>query len=162
MLRCLVTPTLIVSSAIALTAPNVKAQSVDLQFQGTVSANCTFGTVTPGKLSFRKVVFSRPEDSLVGEGGVVSVNCISPVNISISAPTKISGPGVLAPTRCEASFNAGDGTPTVKHLGCGGSSTSPSPISGSKTLQVGMTVLDDSGVIEPGDYVFRVTLSIVP
>jgi hypothetical protein len=50
MLRRLVSSTLIVG-AVALIAPGVNAQTVDMKFKGTMPSNCTFGTPKEGTLT---------------------------------------------------------------------------------------------------------------
>jgi hypothetical protein len=52
MLRNLFASVLIMGSAVVLSAPDAKAQSVDLTFSGTLGANCTFSAPTPGVLNF--------------------------------------------------------------------------------------------------------------
>lgn len=84
MLRNLFASVLIMGSAVVLSAPDAKAQSVDLTFSGTLGTNCTFSAPTPGVLNFinGNTIGNSP---LLGSASV-TVSCSAPANLTISAP----------------------------------------------------------------------------
>jgi hypothetical protein len=159
MLRRLLTSALVLGSAVTFIAPSANAQSVNVPFSGTMTANCTFGNPAPG------ILFPVGTTTLAANasaGARVSLNCSAPANITISAPLQTSGT-TLSPTNCSADFtsNAGvAGGPAIAFPSCVGTSA-PTSISGLSSLRVGMSVTDTNG-IPPGDYSYNVTLTLTP
>lgn len=159
MLRHLFACVLIVGGAVTLNTTSIQAQTVNLPFSGTMPTNCTFGTPIPGVLA-PNGTNRLTTDS--GSRGSVTLNCLAPANITITAPIQTGGLS-FSPTSCTAEFyTVGDqraGT-LLRFQSCSG--TSPAkPINGSQTLSVGMSVMANSG-IPPGEYSYNVTLTITP
>jgi hypothetical protein len=164
MLTRLVVPAFIVGSAVALITPSVNAQSVNLQFRGTMpppSINCTFGTPDSD------ILVPEGRTTLTSTGAVrVTLRCLAPATITLSAPIQTSGPS-FSPDSCRVAMNqqnpAFPGPTGFAYTSCTGTSP-PTPVANTVstgTLVVSMTVASTSG-IPVGDYAYNVTVSIVP
>ncbi|MBD2777030.1 hypothetical protein [Iningainema tapete] len=165
MIRRLLSCALVIASTAAI-APKAFAQSVDINFSGTVQGKCNFGTPTGGVLAadggFGNGQGASKISSLVpgGSPGQVIVSCNEPANLMISAPIQTGGPsGGLSGAIVESPFGS-TGT------GFGSFSGPTGPLflpSGATPLTVHMGVESASNsYLPPGNYAYKVTLTITP
>ncbi|BAZ27869.1 hypothetical protein NIES4074_02970 [Cylindrospermum sp. NIES-4074] len=149
------------------------AQSVDVNFTGTVQGSCSFGAVTNGNLaaegsgSTGVVILSSKSSG--GSAGQVTVNCNQPAGLQVSIPIQTGGPSgnqagayvssgaysIRSGVYSSTGFDAGPSPSPV---------TGPLPISpgASRTVTVQMSVTPAPGNtnLQPGNYAYKVTLTI--
>lgn len=168
MLRGLLAATLVMGSVIVTSATNVKAQSVNMPFSGTVETNCTFGTPTTGRLSPSStnpntLSAEQSNDGNPANASTVTLNCSAPASLSVSAPIQTGGPS-LTPTNCNSTVLVGRTlAPLINYSSCGGFSspvTFPNTFA-DPTLLVFMSVQNASAV-PSGAYSYEVTLTVAP
>jgi hypothetical protein len=159
MLRRLFTSALIFGGTIVLSAPSTHAQSVLMPFSGTISNQCAFNTasVVAGTLAPSPVTNPTTLASTGSGGGSVSLNCLGPVNITLSAPIQTSGP-TFTPTACQTSLSGGT---DINYSSCTGTSPASTISATASPLSILMSVSNPAG-IPAGAYNYKVTLSIVP
>jgi|GEM_PF-3642242 hypothetical protein len=176
MIRSALLTSVVVLSSVAI-APKTMAQttpppqsnlpqSVDVPFSGQVTGVCNVGEITPGTLmpnaSLNPIMLSSggvPTGTSASNGmpGKVVVTCNSSASIAISKPVQTGGP-VFNPVKSDATVRtpsglvAGAGSTTPLRL-----SPNPNPI----PLEVGMMV-DKGSPLTPGNYNYKVTLTIAP
>jgi hypothetical protein len=148
----------------AQTAPNsLMPQSLDVPFSGQVTGVCNVGEITPGLLmpntATNPMILSAGStvSPVVGTPGKVLVTCNSPARIAISKPVQTGGPAFSA-MKSDATVKAPSGAMT------GAMSTLPLSLSPSPNpipLEVGMFV-DKGSPLSPGNYNYKVTLTITP
>jgi hypothetical protein len=156
MLHRLVASAFIMGGAVALIAPNVKAQTVDIPFAGTMPTLCSVSNPTRGVL-----VPNGPTTLTDGASGgspaLVKLSCLRGVVLRFSAPIQTAGPP-FNPTDCIVSIT-GNVSPIGEVVNCAFSSSSPAT-GGNGDVVVSMSVTNTNG-IPPGDYAYNVTMTIV-
>lgn len=144
-------------TGVAAFASNTFAQTVNVPFNGTVGAVCSFGQPTPGTLGLNT---PTSPTALAGgySGGVfgqVSVSCNQPARVSISKPVQTAGPSftpVTSAAMISSSFGSTDsnGAP-------------PLSLSSSGTVPLKIDMIVDKGSpLAAGNYSYVTTLTIVP
>lgn len=150
----------------AQTAPpnSMMPQSLDVPFSGQVTGVCNVGEITPGVL-----MPNTPTNPMIlaagstitspnaGTPGKVVVTCNSPARVAISKPVQTGGPAFSA-MKSDATVRLPGGMMT------GSTSTMPLSLSPSPNpipLEVGMFV-DKGSPLAPGNYNYKVTLTITP
>lgn len=147
------------SVAIASTA---MAQSVDINFSGVVQGRCSFNTPTAGTLVTDGPGGSGPQyrlDSSApgGAPGQVTVICNQPAGLGVSAPIQTAGPSVGGFVEARVESPVGS---TGASGGYGGSFPLPP---GSTPLTVHMKAESGpNGPLQPGNYGYKVTLTVTP
>ncbi|HLP91459.1 MAG TPA: hypothetical protein VK184_23105 [Nostocaceae cyanobacterium] len=145
------------------------ANSVDVNFSGTVQGICSFGNVTNGILAAEGM--GSPQGAYFlgstvpgGSAGQVTVSCNQPANLQVTGPTQTAGPGG---NNVGASVSSSYGSVTVGNpvpmLPLGG--FNPLFLNpGSTPLSVDLVVAPGNGqnYVAPGNYGYKVTLTVVP
>ncbi len=130
-----------------------KAQTVDVPFTGTLAPQCTFGTATPGTLTF-----TNSQSFTSGTAGSVSVTC-NTANSSLRVSNVAYGSGT---TNTGYTFNASAATNPGTASYTNGTAGTPVTI-GVGTLTTSVTMNgSNSGIITAGSYTFNVTLEAAP
>jgi hypothetical protein len=127
-------------------AGKAQAQSVDVPFNLTTGASCTFGTPTPGGLILQNgivgvmavgniAIVSGP-----GTPGTVTLNCTNGGTLAVAAPVTVAAPAGFAPPSRESLAGFGS---TITSAAIGnrflGVSTTPAAVPpGPQTVSVGM------------------------
>lgn len=146
--------------AAATFSPNVFAQSVDVLFSGTVPGACTFNTPTPGVVTPNNTF--NPTALLggtsgKGRSGFVQVNCNTAASITISEPIQTAGFRFSPKSNYSNATLSGANGDFIETTG-----TSTLPIkAGITNFQVRM-FSESTTVLPPGNYEFKVTLTITP
>ncbi len=175
--RLAVVSGLAVLSAVAF-APKAGAQTVDINFSGTVTGTCAFSGTTAGALGQ-----NSPNSWVEGAGGIpgmstafsaatTTVNCTSGGTVSVSAPVKVAAPAAFVDTVKQALVY--DATANA-YTSAGGpfdsvlwnQTTAPLaiPANTNRTLRVGVVAgVRNFGVGAPpaGTYNYKVTLTATP
>lgn len=147
------------------------AQSVDVNFTGTVQGICGFGAVTNGNLATNGPsgisVYELSSAIPGGSAGQVTVNCNQYANLQISAPIQTGGPGgnqagAVVSSSYGASVSSGVPIPSLPYGG-GGYGSLPLN-SGATPLSVNLGVVPTPGnpYLQPGNYAYKVTLTVTP
>jgi hypothetical protein len=138
-------------------------QSVDVPFSGQVTGVCNVGEITPGVLmpntptNPMMLAAGSGTTTNAGTPGKVVVTCNSSARIAISKPVQTGGPAFTA-MKLDATVKAPSGMMT------GSMNTMPLSLSPSPNpipLEVGMFV-DKGSPLTPGNYNYKVTLTITP
>jgi hypothetical protein len=146
----------------------VAGPSIDVNFTGTVQGICGFGAVTNGNLAAEGSgpIGAYQLSSAIpgGSAGQVTVNCNQPANLQVSNPIQTGGPGGNQAGAVVSSPNNGSvstGVP-VPSLPFGGSSGPLFLNPGSTPLTVNLGVVPSAGnpYLQPGNYTYKVTLTI--
>ncbi|MFB8788987.1 MAG: hypothetical protein U7123_09105 [Potamolinea sp.] len=141
-------------------SPSVFAQSVDVPFNGTVPGACTFNNPTPGVVTpnntFNPTALLGGTSSK-GRSGFVQVNCNTSANVTISEPIQTGG-FKFSPKSSYS--NATLTGANLDFLETTGTSTLPLK-AGITNFQVRM-FSESTTVLPPGNYEFKVTLTITP
>jgi hypothetical protein len=147
------------------------AQSVDVNFSGTVQGRCSFSNVTNGILvtdgpGTPQGAYKLNSFLPGASAGQVSVNCNQPASLQVSAPIQTAGPtgnrvgaAVTAPSGGVKTGDPGVFLPF--------STTTSGPLNlnpGFTPLSVNLAVEPGSTnpYIQPGNYAYKVTLTISP
>lgn len=157
-------------------AGQANAQSVDVNFNGTVGNTCEITKLKDGKLGITDLrqsgefLTSSPTESSKGELGEIEVNCIGSGEISVTAPTPISADAqALVNTGIEYNPNVyilnSDST-LVTSAGRG----FQSPIKGPETLALNGTpqkldvymFIGTNNPTPAGNYQYSTTVTITP
>ncbi|HLO87398.1 MAG TPA: hypothetical protein VK203_20660 [Nostocaceae cyanobacterium] len=170
MIRRSLLATALVLAGGAFMAEGAFAQSVDVNFSGTVQGRCSFGNVTNGILVTDSP--GTPQGAyklnsfLPGaSAGQVTVNCNQPASLQVSAPIQTAGP---TGNRVGASVSSPYGAVnTGDPVFIPGSSSGPNPLylnPGSTPLSVNLAVEPsfNNSYIQPGNYAYKVTLTVAP
>lgn len=145
----------------------VAGPSIDVNFTGTVQGICGFGAVTNGNLATNGPsgptgAFELSSAIPGGSAGQVTVNCNQPANLQVSNPIQTGGPGgnqagasVSSPNGIR---NVGVPIPSLPGGGSGPLFLNP----GATPLTVNLGVVPASGnpYLQPGNYTYKVTLTI--
>jgi len=154
--RTLLTSLLIIAATMAV-GESAFAQTADVPFTGNVNGACNFGTVTPGTMGTNTP--TNPTELAAGyPGGVmgkVSVTCNQPARVAVSAPVQTGGPA-FTPVKSEAYLKSPVGSTT----NMGGTPLSL-PTGNAIPLDIDARVVKD-GPLVPGNYNYKVTLTITP
>jgi hypothetical protein len=172
-----------ISSLMVLTAltytPKAFAQSVNIDSTASVPNTCIFGSVvnTQGALRLVTVgnnIFLSSKTSDGGTPANLSIACNGTLNLQISPPTLVNKPAAYPSTTplggCTVTITPIGGTFATSSL-TNNSCTEPFVTSGSfiadnngtsGSLQVEMVAGMGSGLLPPGDYTFRTTLTVLP
>lgn len=171
--RLAVVSGLAVLSAVAF-APKAGAQTVDINFNGTIPGTCAFTSTTPGTLAQYTPTSSFVEASnstgvgTVGTAGTTIVNCTSPGQITVGLPVKIAAPSTFTDTTKHAVVydsvaNANTSTSAGTAVWTTGLLTTPLaiPANTSRTLRVGMLVgvPGNTAGVPTGTYNYKVTVT---
>lgn len=169
MIRHLLSCALVIASTAAV-APKAFAQSVDVNFSGTVQGKCNFGTPTGGVLAAEGGYGNYGQgaykiSSLVpgGSPGKVTVSCNESANLTISSPIQTGGPfGGSAGAIVESPFGS---TGSGANVGYYGGPTGPLSLSPGVTplnVHMGVESGPNTPYLPPGNYAYKVTLTITP
>lgn len=157
------------SAAVAESAfAQITGPSIDVNFTGTVQGICGFGAVTNGNLAAESSgpIGAYQLSSVIpgGSAGQVTVNCNQSANLQISNPIQTGGPGgnqsgasVSSPN---GSRSVGVPVPSLPGGGTGPLFLNP----GSTPLTVNLGVIPAAGnpYLQPGNYAYKVTLTVTP
>ncbi|GJD21099.1 hypothetical protein RIVM261_060550 [Rivularia sp. IAM M-261] len=154
----------IAPKTMAQTAPqSMMPQTVDVPFSGQVTGICNVGEITPGTLvptgstTGPIALSSGAPFSPNGTPGKVVVTCNSPASIAVSRPVQTGGPA-FSPMKSDATVRL-PGGPIAGAMGGTPLRLSPSP--NAIPLEVGM-IVDKGSPLAPGNYNYKVTLTIAP
>jgi hypothetical protein len=151
--RVLVSSVLTLGGTVTL-ASTAMAGSVDIQFSGTVQGVCSFSNPTSGFLVTDNpgpgLQYVLSSDAPGGAPGQVTVTCNQPADMLVSAPVQTAGPSGAA------YIDAFVESPYTS-TGAGGS----------MFLEPGVTpvtinmMVDNPNGLQPGNYAYTVTLTVV-
>jgi hypothetical protein len=174
--RLAVVSGLAVLSAVAF-APKAGAQTVDINFSGTVTGTCAFSGTTNGSLGqymptapFVEATNGTPIGN-TGTTGTTTVNCTTGGQVTVAAPVKVAAPtGFTDTTKHAVVYDVATNVNTSATVGTpiwiNGISTSPLtiPANTNRTLRVGMLVgvPGSTGGVPAGTYNYKVTLTATP
>ncbi|MBR8838202.1 MAG: hypothetical protein DSM106950_30415 [Stigonema ocellatum SAG 48.90 = DSM 106950] len=165
--RSLLTAALILVGS-AVVGESAFAQSVDINFTGTVQGRCSFNTPTGGTLAAdggSGPVSTYMISSLApgGAPGQVTVTCNQPANLLVSNPIQTGGPsGGMSGARVDSPAGQTSSGSSIGSLS-GGSSGPLFLPPGATPLAVQMGVQSGpNGPLQPGNYNYKVTLTITP
>ena len=141
-------------------SPSVFAQSVDVPFNGTVPGACTFNNPTPGVVvpnnTFNPTALLGGTSGM-GRTGFVQVNCNTSANVTISEPIQTGGFKFSPKSNYSNASLTGANGDFIQTTG-----TSTLPLkAGITNFQVRM-FSESTTVLPPGNYEFKVTLTITP
>jgi hypothetical protein len=150
-----------------------QAQSVDVNFSGTVTNTCTYGTVTAGVLKPVTGFQAVSSTATGGSSGAVTVTCTGPVATLAVATPVLVGTAVTAftPTAFQSAVKLGTTTRTAI-TGTGTVLTGPWAVAnaaslplaaGANALTVDMLVgKNTAGTLPGGSYTYKVVLTATP
>lgn len=165
--RFTLTSALTLGSIVAFASTAV-AQSVDINFSGTVQGKCNFGTPTGGTLVTDGPPGAPGAPALSsafpgGAPGQVTVTCNQPAELVISGPTQTAGPsgGIAGAVVQSPQKSIGSGAPVPPFGGAPGGTLGLPPGVTPLTIHMGVQAQGFPGLL-PGNYNYKVTLTIIP
>jgi hypothetical protein len=154
----------------AFMAEGAYAQSVDVNFSGTVQGRCNFGNVTNGILvtdgpGTPQGAYKLGSPFPGGSAGQVTVTCNQPASLQVSAPIQTAGP---TGNRVGAAVSSPyGGVTTGDPVFIPGAPGGPNPLflnPGATPLSVNLVVEPgfNNPYVQPGNYGYKVTLTVTP
>lgn len=154
--RSLLTAALIIVGSAAL-APKTMAQTVDVPFTANVGSACNFDQIIPGKLVLNQTTNATALAAAFSGGtfGKVVVSCNQGARVSISKPQQTGGPN-FTPLHSVGIINSPFGFTDSQ-------SGNPLLLPPGSGLPLDIDMMVDKGSpLEPGNYSYVTTLTIVP
>jgi hypothetical protein len=157
MRRSIITSALTLVGTVAI-ASTATAQSTDIQFTGTVPAQCTFQRPTNGVLGFsaQNNTSSLSSQAAGGSPGEVTLLCNTAANLTISRPVQTGGPQITAAS-ATATVTSRLGSATSNSSLSVPRNATPLPLSVNVNVSNGRR-----GLLNPGTYTYVVTLTATP
>lgn len=171
MIRRSLLATALVLAGGAFMAEGAFAQSVDVNFSGTVQGRCGFGNVTNGVLVTDGPGTPQGANKLNsflagGSAGQVTVNCNQPASLQVSAPIQTSGPsGNKVGAAVSAPYGGVRTGDLDVFLPFNTSTSGPLSLNPGATqlsVNLGVEPTFTNPYIQPGNYAYKVTLTIAP
>ena len=175
--RLAVVSGLAVLSAVAF-APKAGAQTVDIDFSGTVTGNCAFTGTTAGAIGQQnnnpwvEGAGGLPGMDATYSAATTTVNCISGGTVSVSEPVQVAAPAGFVDTVkqalvYDATANAYTSAGGPFDGGGWNKPTTPLtiPANTNRDLKVGLVIGENNlgaGAPPAGTYNYRVTLTATP
>lgn len=178
--RSLLTAALILVGSVAIgESASANGPSIDVNFAGTVPGICNFGAVTNGTLGTDGMggtmgVYKLSSTIPGGSPGSVTVTCNQSANLQVSAPIQTAGPtgnrvGAKVSGYSTMGFSGdvltGDPVDVLGYYG-GYPSSSIYLNYGSTLLNVNLGVEPfpnpNTPYLKPGNYAYKVTLTVTP
>ncbi|AFY55758.1 hypothetical protein Riv7116_3294 [Rivularia sp. PCC 7116] len=153
-------------------AGEANAQSVDVDFSGTVTSSCEITKVSDGNLGLSNnnntSLRSKPSEASDGKAGEISVTCAGSGDMSVTEPVAVSQD---AQNFADLSDFGASSQLYLNAQGSGGVLASQDPTFGSKTVTSNgqpvsvyafIAVGSSTQPVPEGDYTFRTTVTVAP
>jgi hypothetical protein len=164
-LRIALVSTCAVLGSLAFGASNAHAQSVDIDFDGTVGPTCAITAPVNGvlKIATTARLDSDPASAPGASRGTFTMNCTAGANMTITPPTVRSGSVSTASTAFYATglFNGITYIASANKGGATGTALVTGPIT-NKVFGVDMYVDNGAAPLPNGPYLYRVNISVIP
>jgi hypothetical protein len=158
-----------VLGGLALGVGNAHAQSVDIDFDGTVGPTCAITAPVNGVLKIQTTpadatrLSSDPTRSTGASRGSFTMNCTAGANILMTIPTVRAGSATAA-TIANYAVGLFDGTTLIASAikgGTIGSTAITGPIN-NKVFSLDMGVSNGATPLPNGPYLYRVNIAVTP
>lgn len=158
--RFLIASAIVTAGALAYAPQSFAQTTEDVEFSGVVPGACSFTNVVNGTLGLDNALDTFDSTAGSGVSGTAYVTCTSAATLSVTNPSKASGPNYTAPTGAGDALNSvvtPSGATTTGTANDDG--TTLALVAGDTVLDVDMNA-NSSGAFPEGSYTFVVTLSV--
>jgi hypothetical protein len=167
-LRIALVSTCAVLGSLAFGAGNAHAQSVDIDFDGTVGPTCAITAPVNGVTKIAttppnpSVLSSNPSEAVGASNGTFTMTCTGGANMTLAVPTVRAG-SVAAATSANYGAELKDGA-TVLATSVKGGSVGTRLVAGpiaNKVFNVHQYVNNGGAALPNGPYLYRVNVAVV-